>query len=382
MRTLLITNDFPPNNPGGMNRYYSGLASGFPADEIEVLTVRADEHHDEEFAFPIHRTRVTEEEVRRFLNNRHWYSKAREILGTREFDYILCGNFRPFAYVTYWLHRKLGIPYFIFFHGNDLLRVETKIRNNPLKRWFYPRIVNSAAGFVANSSFTANLIRKKLEIHDTPVFICLPGLDADLLHQPPAPPFPENGGQCRLVTVGRLTRRKGIDVVIRALGRIRSEIPELRYSVIGKGDPAPYLELAREHQVDNLVEFPGYVTPERLPDIYRSHDVLVMVSRMIEQTDNVEGFGIVYLEGNAFGKPVIGSRSGGITDAVEEGKTGLLVDDPTDPSEVGEKILELYRNPVKARRMGEYGYNRVNRDFRWERSAMRLRDEIRECLSG
>jgi phosphatidylinositol alpha-1,6-mannosyltransferase len=91
-----------------------------------------------------------------------------------------------------------------------------------------------------------------------------------------------------------------------------------------------------------------------------------MISRIEKQTD-IEGFGIVYLEANALGKPVVAGQSGGVAEAVMGSQTGLLVQDPTDPLETAQTILKILRNPELGQRLGQQGFKRVERDFNWDK---------------
>ena len=109
----------------------------------------------------------------------------------------------------------------------------------------------------------------------------------------------------------------------------------------------------------------GKIPEEELAFLYNACEIFVMPSREIENEGHIEGFGIVYLEAGACAKPVIGGRSGGVSEAVREGQTGLLVD-PNSPSDLCDKILDLLAHPEKARALGEGGLHWVRKTFNWE----------------
>jgi phosphatidylinositol alpha-1,6-mannosyltransferase len=167
---------------------------------------------------------------------------------------------------------------------------------------------------------------------------------------------------CRiLLTVGRLVERKGQDMVIRALPKIISHIPNLKYRIVGEGPYRTRLEqLAKELGVDTYVEFIGAVEDTELIREYKSCDLFIMPSR--ESPNDAEGFGIVYLEANACGKPVIGGRSGGVPEAVLDNQTGLLTN-PTDVEEIANSVVRLLNDPLLAKRLGEQGKERVLKEF-------------------
>ena len=117
--------------------------------------------------------------------------------------------------------------------------------------------------------------------------------------------------------------------------------------------------------------FLGSRSAEHLPALYNLSDVFVMPNRTPEETRDVEGFGIVFLEANACEVPVVGGRSGGTSDAVADGETGLLVDG-SSPAEIARAVTRLLQNPTLARRMGAAGRARVVREFTWDRAASQL----------
>jgi phosphatidylinositol alpha-1,6-mannosyltransferase len=162
-----------------------------------------------------------------------------------------------------------------------------------------------------------------------------------------------------LLTVGRLVERKGHDVVIRALRRVSEAIGPVRYLIAGSGSEERRLRaLAADLGCADEVIFIGHVSDEDLPPLYAACDVFVMPSRALQERDGIEGFGIVFLEAGASGKPVIGGRSGGITDAVLDGTTGVLVN-PQDVEEIAEALIRLLRDREDAARMGEEGRRRA-----------------------
>jgi hypothetical protein len=119
------------------------------------------------------------------------------------------------------------------------------------------------------------------------------------------------------------------------------------------------------------VTFAGYVAAEQLPDIYNLCDIMLMPNRLEEDGD-VEGFGIVFLEANAAGKPVIGGRTGGAAEAIADGSTGFLVN-PNDHQEIAGSLRRLLEDPGLREKFGAAGVRRVRSDFSWETRAKILR---------
>jgi phosphatidylinositol alpha-1,6-mannosyltransferase len=183
-----------------------------------------------------------------------------------------------------------------------------------------------------------------------------------------------------IVTVGNLVSRKGHDMVIRALPRLAQTIPDITYLVVGNGPHRQQLEeLACSIGVRDHVVFAGVVPDRDLPDVYALSDVFAMPSRAHLDTCDVEGFGLVFLEANACGKPVVAGRSGGIPEAVEDGVTGLLVN-PTDAEDIARAIGKLLTDTDLARRMGHQGRVRVVTRFTWEAIIKRVEKSLEAVL--
>jgi phosphatidylinositol alpha-1,6-mannosyltransferase len=381
MKFLLMTNDFYPNNIGGMTHYYTGMAGGFPNGSLTVLTVQADRSFegDQENQCVV-RVPVTGKQSGSFFSKKIIRNEAFRIIRENKIDVILCGNVRPYGDIAFDLHKKTGLPYYIFFHGNDLLRILNRMKRFFLKRITYGNMLRHARGFIANSRYVMDLIPEHVK-KDKSLIVANPGVDKSFEHLTPQPPFSSPGPK-RLLTVGRLTHRKGIQTVIKALPRIRQDFPDVMYDVVGAGDQTCYRKIADEYDVSDHVTFHGFTSYDGVKDCLNTCDVFIMVSYASTKKSDVEGFGIVFLEANAFGKPVIGSRTGGIEDAVIHHQTGLLVEDPFSEKEVADSILWLFRNPDKAVDMGQAGFDRVNKAFRYDVIVSHMTERIKKDLGS
>ena len=157
-----------------------------------------------------------------------------------------------------------------------------------------------------------------------------------------------------LLTVARLVERKGIDAVLHALPAVAASLPSVRYLVVGEGPDRSRLEaLARSLGVADRVVFAGRIDAHDLPRVYTLGDVFIMPNRRLANGDN-EGFGLVFLEANASGLPVIAGRAGGTADAVIDGQTGLVVDG-TDTEAVAAAAVALLSDDEKRRSMADRG---------------------------
>lgn len=170
--------------------------------------------------------------------------------------------------------------------------------------------------------------------------------------------------QKTILAVGRFVSRKGFDRLIRLLPTLRERCGDTMLILAGAGpEEASLHEVAKKAGVEAHVKF--LIAPDRptLAAHYWACDVFALPAR--ESKDDVEGFGIVFLEAAHFGKPVVAMRTGGTPEAVEDGVTGLLAD-PKSDGDFLEKLASLLNDPEKAKRFGQAGRERVLRDFRWQ----------------
>ena len=189
------------------------------------------------------------------------------------------------------------------------------------------------------------------------------------------------GSRPLLLTVARLTalqRYKGQDMVIRSLPQVLRDVPDILYVIAGDGEDAPYLEgLARDLGVERHVRLLGRVPADDLPSLYACADLFVMASREehARRGTLAEGFGIVFLEASASGKPVIGGDSGGVPEAVLDGTTGFLVP-PRDPEAIARTVVRVLTEPGLAERLGQNGRAWVERETTVESAIHEFHDAL------
>jgi glycosyltransferase involved in cell wall biosynthesis len=195
----------------------------------------------------------------------------------------------------------------------------------------------------------------------------------------------ENGarnGRPRLVTVARLEDRyKGHDVIARALPLVRARVPAVEWVVVGDGPLRRHLEqLVRSNGVADSVRFVGSVSDAERDRWLGSADVFAMPSRLPARGLAGEGFGIVYLEANARGLPVVAGCVAGALDAVVDGETGLLVD-ADDHFAVAEAVSSLLLDRDRARAIGAAGVEHSRR-FAWPAIAERVESVCRRVAEA
>lgn len=171
-----------------------------------------------------------------------------------------------------------------------------------------------------------------------------------------------------LLFVGRLVQRKGVDDLIRAFAAIKPRFPEGRLSVVGDGpEMMGLVELAEELGVQGSVEFKGTLVGAELEREYSRCSVFVLPSKDVPSDSANEGLGLTLIEASMHGKPLIGTRHGGIPELVEDGKNGLLVS-PGNPTALAAALAEILSSEDVARRMGEAAAQMARSRFGWERA--------------
>ena len=166
-----------------------------------------------------------------------------------------------------------------------------------------------------------------------------------------------------LLFVGRLVQRKGVDVLLRAVKLIEND-SRLHLRIVGGGPDLDKLKsLAAELGLSGKVTFDGVVTPERIDELFRQCDALVLPA-IITETGDTEGLGVVLIEAMGYGKPVIASDAGGIVDIVKDGDTGLLVP-AGDPPALAAAITRAMDDPAAMQTLAKRGATFADQAFGW-----------------
>ena len=372
MRLLFVTQDFPPA-VGGIQTYACELARRFAGWTDELVVLAPDHPHaaeaDAHLPFEVHRV-VASGDWFPLHAARHVARLSRQ----RRLDAAFCAQW--FSALPVVLMRRFGAPkrLFVAAHGREVLyeplRAPGFVRAgyNGLRH----RVFVGAEHLFPVSAYTGGLLRD-VGVDAGRITVVNNGTDpAWFAPIDPAALRDRLGlnGKTVLLTVCRLVARKGVDSTIRALPGILREVPNVMYLVVGDGPDLGRLEaLALSLGVEQHVRFLAGVDYTAIVHYYNVADVVTMPCR--GEPPEVEGFGIVFLEANACEKPVIGTYSGGIPDAVRHEETGLLVE-PGDVEGLTASILRLLTDTDLARRLGRQGRERVVKESNWDAVAGRI----------
>ncbi len=294
-----------------------------------------------------------------------WRKAVREIRP----DVIVCGA----TGIAGWLmeHLPEPIPFINYIHGEELGEAG---KSRFFRRFLFQRqlvIIRKAALNISVSRYTASKAIALTGISAARIALLPNFVDEDRF----SPPSDREALRRQLgwhdkkviLTLSRLTPRKGIDQSIRALVELRREgklTPEWIHVVAGSGEQEGELRaLTASLGVGETTRFEGFVPDERVPHYYGAADIFLLPNR--DLMGNTEGFGIVFLEAGACGTPVIGGIAGGTADAIREGVTGFRVNSE-DSAEIGRAVLELVNDEELRHRMGVAAAEIVRREHRVE----------------
>lgn len=352
---ILATLEYPPQ-VGGVASFCAQLVKALPADSMRVVT---NEHNAllSKMIWPrwIKAIKTLFQEVRQ--------SRAQG---------IIVAQVLPLGTAAIVVQAVTQVPVYIMVHGLDVLQPQRNWR----KRIVLQCALRSAKGIIANSRYTADLV-KQLGVNPKKITILPLGP-----HIQPSPNMELGhawlsslGIQAQdtvILSAARLVRRKGIDQVIQVLPEVKKKFTKpLKLVIAGDGPDRTRLEqLSKDSGVADSIIFTGKVSDDQLKQLFARAYCFVLQTRE-EPGGDVEGFGIVFLEANAFGKPVIGGKSGGVTDAIVDGLNGYLV----EPHSLGmllRAIVSLLEHPEIAQQMGEQGKKRVAEQFNWKENVRLL----------
>lgn len=368
MRTLLVTNDFPPR-PGGIQSFVHNLAVRQPAGSVIVYasTWRGAEKFDAEQPFE-----VVRENTGVLLPTPRVARRAVELARAYDCDTVWFGAAAPLGLLAGGLRRRAGIERVVAqTHGH-----EAGWASLPGARALLRRVARE----VDVVTYLGEYFRLRLArvMHGLTTMERLPPcVDSDAYH----PDVDGSAVRARyglgdrpvVVCVSRLVPRKGQDALIRAFPEIRRRVPGTALLLVSGGPYRAKLEaLARRTGVADDVIFTGTIPWEDLPAHFAAGDVYAMPCRTRNRGLDVEGLGIVYLEASATGLPVVVGDSGGAPDAVRDGETGYLVNG-RDIGQIADRVATLLADPESARRMGAAGRAWIERDWRWDTQAARMR---------
>ena len=276
------------------------------------------------------------------------------------YDALWIHHIFPLGTAAWFVHLFTRKPYVIFLHGMDF----DQARRSDPRRFLARRILQSAKKVVTN---THALKREVDTFADVKAMVVHPVVD-DALIEASKVTFAEKKrhNDIVLLTVARLVSRKGHEEVLRILPSLK----DIRYHIVGDGVHRKYLqELITELGLEDRVEMKQHVSDKMLADVYRQADIFVMPTK--KTSHDREGFGIVYLEAQLVGVPVIAVNHPGVDEAFIDKVSGYAIAD--NPMQLKQAIKRLANNPDRRKRMGRAGREFVLAGFTRVQEMKKLR---------
>jgi len=378
MRLLVLTELFLPTK-GGTAVWAAEVYRRLGGKELHIVTADVPGAGEIDSVHPntIHRLRLERVEWLRPESLLMYWRLLLRSLGlalTHRFEAVHAFRALPEGLVAWFVARITFRPLIIYAHGEELT---TWGKGGKYRAMLFA--LQHADRVIANSEYTSEQLRSA-GVAGERILIIHPGVDTDRFR--PGLPCDDlrnrvgaGHGAKLIVSVGRLSRRKGFDQVIAALPQLVASGIDAHYVVIGSGEDEIHLqELATSKGIRSRVHLLGHVPMDELPRWYNAADVFAMPNRDID--GDTEGFGMVFVEAAACGRPVLAGIAGGTAAAVENGVTGLRVDG-TSVDDVAQGLTNMLSDEQFAALLGSNGLARVRRAYSWEMVALRTRDAIR-----
>ncbi|MDF1582301.1 MAG: glycosyltransferase family 4 protein [Methyloprofundus sp.] len=377
---LVITELFLPTK-GGSAVWFGEVYRRLGGKNIHIVTADVKDAQDYDKTHPntIHRVnlkRVPWLKPESLVMYIKLLFQAIKVCSTHKIDAIHAGRVLPEGLVALLVGRLFAKQVVIYAHGEE---ITTWRQPGKFKAMCFA--YRHADKIIANSEFTKNELLK-LNIDSNKIILISPGVDIDRFK--PGLPFTDlqqqinlENGQQLILSVGRLSRRKGFDQVIKALPALIKAGIDVQYAIIGIGEDKEYLHnLADKNGVSDRVHLLGHVEMNDLPRWYNACNIFVMPNREIN--GDTEGFGMVFIEAGACSKSVISGIAGGTGAAVLHDKTGLRVEGDSLES-VAEALNTLLQDIDYQNTLGNNAFLRVKEHFSWDAVARLTERGILQC---
>ncbi|MFA6570504.1 MAG: glycosyltransferase family 4 protein [Bacteroidota bacterium] len=379
MKLLTVIPYFPPHIGGTENYAYNickGLKDEYDWKIVVVTSNHGEKNYVEEKINGIKIYRLAP--LFRISNtpiNPFWYFQVKRIIEKEKPNIINAHT--PVPFIADIAARTCGkIPFVLTYHGD--LTKENLILNLFCKLYYFiigNNTLTKADKIIATSKYYAKN-SPYLNTYINEIGIVPPGVDTHNFNLKVNKGYLKKkyGNHHYVLFVGQLDKthiHKGINYLLDAILLIKKKIKDIKLIVVGKGDNIKnYKKYVQKISLEKNVIFTGFVSSNKLPEYYTGSNVTVLPTN-----NSSEGFGMVLLEANACGKPIVGTNVGGIPCVIDNYINGLLVP-PKNPQALADAITKILTNPSLAKKMGEKGYKKVIKNFTWEKQINKTRELI------
>jgi len=382
VKYLFLTTQYPPPLEGGSNVYLYNLVAHLPPEDVLVVTNArpSSDAFDRTQAYRIRRSGTEWRVFGKFekvILLAKWILRFMPRLLKEQVELVHAADLAHSGVLAWLLKKFRGAPYIVFIYAEELnccLHDRRRFSGSILRR-MYRRVLQDADGVIGVSDYTLSLLA---------AFGVEPskGIKIVPMVMPPRPVQVQEiaamkaglglaAGQRIILSLARLSERKGIDNLIRAVPLMLASVPDVRLVIAGRGtDEARLRALVVEFKMEAAVVLAGFVPDTDKAVLYEVCDVFAMPHRELPDGDT-EGCPTVFLEAGAHGKPVVGGRAGGVRDAIVDGETGFIVDGES-PEQIAKALVAILTDQGLAARLGARARQRVLEDLSPEKGAKAL----------
>jgi phosphatidylinositol alpha-1,6-mannosyltransferase len=379
MTSLLISEVFPPRT-GGSGRWFWEIYRRLPREAVAIAA--GEDPRQEEFDrghdLRLVRLPLTMAAwgVRSLCGLKGYWKALRRLVPlvrSERVGRVHAARCLPEGVMALLLKWWLGVPYICYVHGEDVNAASTSRELS----WLVRQVFRGADFVIPNSRNTEQILLQEWGLAEQRVRLLHPGVDTTRF----VPAMRDASARARMgwgdrrvvLTVGRLQKRKGHDHLILALHRIRQTVPDVLYAIVGDGEEREFLHgLVQREGLQDHVQFLGELNDDQLVRCYQQCDLFALPNRQVGR--DIEGFGMVLLEAQACGKPVLAGASGGTAETMRIPETGRVVS-CDGCEELAMALSELLADRALLARMGQAGRQWVVEQFDWavlSRQAERL----------
>jgi phosphatidylinositol alpha-1,6-mannosyltransferase len=289
---------------------------------------------------------------------------------------IHCSRVVPEGLLALFVSKFISVDIVCFIHGEDI----EIAKNSREYRWLIDKLFRKSKLLICNSLNTHDLLKKNWNTYKNKIAVITPGVDVD--YYCPSMNVKKLRGELKIdefftiLTVSRLQERKGHDTLIKSISNLVKKMDNLLYLIIGTGSEQPRLmRLVDKLNLSYNVKFLGSLNDEDTLKYYQAANLFVLPNRTVNS--DVEGFGMVLLESQACGVPIITGNSGGTKETLAAGETGLVID--CENCEELTKTLESVindKNVLEKMAGNTRGY--ILDNHRWENSVRKASAVLEE----
>lgn len=365
MKTLIITPQYPPQL-GGIASFTYNLAKHWPnKGEVVIYTAKTEggAEFDKQTDWPVIRKKLSLFRILWLV----WRLNKKQPIGLIQVQLV-----SSLGRAAYWTQKLFKIPYRVCLHSVDFNYLKTSRRQRKKIR----TICKFAKQIIVDNEYLQRefgkyfeeLGKQPLVVYPCPSDHFFTSVEADKIKKLKS--HLALDGKNIILTVAKLAEGRGYPHLIHLLPRVLQRVPNLAWVIIGNGPKKDsFLELIQKNNLQNIVRFVGDVPHEQLLPYYKLADLFVLLTHPDQETE--EDWGTVFVEAAAAGLPVLAGRVGGVEEAVQHLKTGLVVDVNQEQAVIND-LVELLHNSEYAKQMGLAGQKWVKENFSWDKEIKKL----------